>query len=290
MRRRQSAILVLLCVAWLLAGCPQSAQPPPPPGAAGLFAGTSGPPQEVLLIDVQMLEIEVPVGSASGSEDIWSNVEEEPLRAGGSALGQNGFRVGLVRRNNWASLERIIKQLAGRQARDAKLRVLPNNVVPIELKRSQDAQALFVFRADRTLTGQDYPPCNLLLTLVFALNEDEPNQVIVVGQPQLCSVNQTQQLVEEQGRWLYVMRPTFYPIPDLTFRLSVPSGDIIVIGPGAGAQRPTSVAHHFLIKERDGMSFETVLVLVPSVGRWQARTVPLAPAGTSPPAPLPPTP
>jgi len=54
------------------------------------------------------------------------------------------------------------------------------------------------------------------------------------------------------------------------------------MGPGAAAARPSSVAHHFLIKERDGIRFETVLVLVPSVVRAQTRTVPAGPAGPWP--------
>ena len=78
-----------------------------------------------------------------------------------------------------------------------------------------------------------------------------------------------------------------YELTDLTFRLSVPCGDILVVGPGAAARRPTSAARHFLIKEKDGMEFETVLLLVPSVVRARAQVVPTPSAGPSPPPPGP---
>jgi hypothetical protein len=280
MRKWKEAVLLLtlLSLAWCLAGCPPqymtSPSTPPPTPPTNPITASGNPVQDVLLVEIRMLGIEVPVGAASGSEDIWSYVEEESVLAGGTALGRNGFRVGLARRDHWPSLERILKQLAGRQARESTLTVLPNNPIPIVLKPKQPAQTFFVFRADRTLSGQDYPPSDNLLTILCALNEEEPNQLVVFGQPQLRSLNETQQVFEENRGYLFVNRPKVYDLPDLSFRLSVPNGDIVVIGPGAAARRPASAARHFLLKEKDGMEFETVLLLIPRVVRGRAQVVP----------------
>jgi hypothetical protein len=238
-------------------------------------------------VQLRILGIEVPVGMASGSEDIWSYVEEEPVSAGSSALGRNGFRVGVARRDHWPSLERILKQLAGRQARDSVLTALPNLPIPILLKERQPAQTLFVYRADRTLHGEDYPPADNLLTILLTLNEEEPNQILVLGQPQLRSTQETVHVLEESRGYGFVVRPKVYAMPDLTFRASVPKHDILVVGPGAAARRPTSAARHFLIKEKDGMEFETVLLLVPSIVRARAQVVPAPAASPSPPPPGP---
>jgi hypothetical protein len=265
---------------------PQPATAP----AVGPGAGHALPPdsqeltQQVMVVQVRMLGIEVPVGSASDSEDIWSYVDEESAGAATSALGRNGFRVGLVRQGNWNSLERILKQLAGRQVKDATLSVLPNNPLPIVLKPSQPAQTLFVFHADKTLSGEDYPPGDNLLTIVCLLNEDEPNQVILVGQPQLRSSNETVQIAEENARFTWVMHQKVYEMPDLTFRLAVPANGLVVVGPGAAARRPSSVAHQFLTKDRDGIRFETVLVFSPTVISARAR---LDRTAAPPPTPLP---
>ena len=45
----------------------------------------------------------------------------------------------------------------------------------------------------------------------------------------------------------------------------MPAKGFLVIGPGANARNPTSVGYHFLVKKRQGMEFETLLVLVPEV-------------------------
>ncbi len=286
MATRLAAHLLFLCLACWLAGCDALRPTSPPAPAANPFAspgGEAGPPQESLLIHLQMMGIEVPAGAASDSEDIWSYVEEEASGARGAALGRNGFRVGLVRRENWNALERVLKQVAGRQASAFTMSVLPNNPQPITLKPAQPPQTLFIFRGDRSLCGEDYPPCDNILTIVCTLNEDEPNRLLVLGQPQLRSTGQKLELVEERGQYVWMARSKVYELPDLTFRLSVPSQDIIVVGPGAGARRSSSVAHHFLIKERDGLPFETVLLLVPSVVRVAARTVPVS-AASGPPA------
>jgi len=277
---RRAANLVLLCLACWLAGCPSHPQPAAAPDGgptAGIeMQSPQGPPQELLCVNVRILGIEVPVGAASGSEDIWSYVDEESAGAATSALGRNGFRVGQVRRDNWGSLERILKQLAGRQVKDAVLSVLPNNPIPIVLKPSQPAQTLFLFHADKTLSGEDYPPADNVLTVAFALNEDEPNQVILIGQPQLRSTSETVRIIDDGPSFMWVEGKRVYELPELTFHFPVRSNDLIVVGPGAAARRASSVAHQFLTKERDGVRFETVLVLSPSVVRAQARTGPAA--------------
>ena len=56
-----------------------------------------------------------------------------------------------------------------------------------------------------------------------------------------------------------------YNFPQRTFQLSVPAKSYVVIGPGAQARRPSSIGQHFLVRERDGAKFETVLVLVPQL-------------------------
>jgi len=287
MRKWKEAVrlLCLVSLAGCLAGCPAQFGGAPshpavttnPVPAAGAEAA-----QEVLLVEVLILGIEVPAGAASGSEDIWSYVEEERVLAAAPALGRNGFRVGLARREHVTSLERIFRQLAGRRAKESTLTVLPNNPIPIVLKPSQPAQTFFVYRADRTLHGEDYPPADNLLTILCALNEEEPNQLVVFGQPQLRATNETVPVFEENRGYLWMTRPKVYDLPDLTFRLSVPSGDILVVGPGAAARRPASAARHFLLKEKDGMEFETVLLLIPRVVRRRAQMVPVPPAPQAP--------
>jgi hypothetical protein len=284
-----AAMLILLPLTWWLVGCSpevmrrwqasrrQAAAAKPSPPVANDGA------RDTMLVQLRIMGIEVPGGAASDSEDIWSYVDEEAALAGSPALGRNGFRVGVARREHWPSLERIFRQLAGQQARDVSMPVLPNVPLPITLQPQQPAQTIFVYRADGTLSGQDYPPASNVLTLLCALNLDESNQLIVIGQPQLHATNDTAYLAEDRGAFVWVKGPRVYELRDLAFRLSVRSGDILVVGPGPAVHRPTSAARRFLIKDRDGIEFETVLLLMPSVVRGEARPAAAAtlPAGAA---------
>lgn len=274
---RRAVIPTIVWLACGLGGCSFPSAAPTPsatPGAAVVLSSPAGGPQELLLVQIRVMAIEVPVGAASSSEDIWSYVDEESTGAATSALGRNGFRVGLAHSGNWASMERILKQLAGRQVKDSYFTILPNNPLPIVLKASQPDQTLFVFHADKTLSGEDFPAADNILTVACAINEDEPNQVILIGQPQLRSTNETVRIVDEGHSFIWVEGKKVYELPDLTFRFPVASTDLVVVGPGSAARRPSSVAHQFLTKEREGIRFETVLVLSPTVVRAQARAGP----------------
>ena len=97
-----------LCLVSMLAGCPSSsssapaapaAPPAPIQNGKAMSLVTKGTPSIAngffFMIRMRMATVEVPVGTASGSEEIWSYLDEEPVSAfSQGALGRNGFRVG----------------------------------------------------------------------------------------------------------------------------------------------------------------------------------------------------
>ncbi|HUT59775.1 MAG TPA: hypothetical protein VNA25_18160, partial [Phycisphaerae bacterium] len=249
------------------------------PGAGNAADGRS---TEALLVQIRMLSIEVPLGAASGSEDIWSYLDEESVRGSELAnLAHNGFRVGVARRDSWRHLERIFIRLTGRRARGAVMSGLPGNPIQVVLKRRQPAQTIFTFYEDKTISGRDLPPGDNVLTILCALNAGEPNEVVVIGRPQVRATHQKTEIIDDRSGFLWVSRPKMYDFGPLAFQVSVPNDDLIVVGPGAAARRPTSVARHFLIKEKEGIRFETVLVLIPRVVRASARSAPAGSPGSA---------
>jgi hypothetical protein len=62
-----------------------------------------------------------------------------------------------------------------------------------------------------------------------------------------------------------VNEPELFSLDDLSFRLLVPAKGFLVIGPGANARNPSTVGHHFLTRQREGVQYETLLVLTPEV-------------------------
>jgi len=270
------AILIALMIAPLLAGCPATPEGPQVPGSRPFLPGADPNRPETnrysLIIVLRMATIEVPVGMASGSEDIWSYVDEEPVAVGRSAtLGRNGLRVGRGRGSSWEDVVKILKRLTGRSVQESQFVGLPGLPQHITLKEHQPFQTIFLSYGDQTLSGADYPPGDCLLSLACTLNEDDPSSLVVTGLPQIRSTSRRPQIVKNETGVAIVDNPVMFPFTPLTFQLSVPKSDFLVIGPGAEARRPSSVGHNFLVRQKEGMEFETVLIVMPEAIRRPER-------------------
>jgi hypothetical protein len=60
-------------------------------------------------------------------------------------------------------------------------------------------------------------------------------------------------------------RPDYYSLEAVMFRAVLPSKDVLIIGPGSQSSRSSSIAHSFLLSNKNGIQLETVLVLIPEV-------------------------
>ncbi|MDY6914177.1 MAG: hypothetical protein SVT52_06965 [Planctomycetota bacterium] len=264
-------------VAVLLAGCPAeqefAALPPLTEDGQPMQAVPADPKmlnadgdRYFLVVRLRMATIEVPLGTASGTEEIWSYLDEEPVGAMRSAaLTRNGLRIGVGRGDSWSDLAAVLKRMTGRKLRESHMLAAPGNPVPIVLKRRQGIQTIFTFHSDRTLSGADYPPGDNLLTVSCTLDQDDPSVITITGVPQVRSTQRKQKIVQQSTGFLMVAKPTLFRFRPLAFQIAVPSGDFIVVGPGSESYRPHSVGHHFVVREKEGMEFETVLVLMPEV-------------------------
>jgi len=224
------------------------------------------PDQFKLIIRIRMTTIEVPVGTASGSEEIWSYLDEEPISTVRSvSLGRNGIRVGLGRKDAWPDLATVFKRMTGRAPGQSVMAAMPNDPLQIILQEHQDEATIFTFRDDRTLRGQDYPVGDYLLTIACTLDEDDLSKVMLTALPQVRSSARTTKFEITSLGPRVVNQPETYSLSDLTFQLMVPPKGFLLIGPGANARNPSTVGHHFLTHKREGVEFETLVVLMPEV-------------------------
>ncbi len=257
------------------AGCTTS--PPSGGGAAPQvppLAATSPSPAElpgVYLVNLQVVLMEMPVGSCSGSEEMWSFLDEEPANAAlGAVLGRNGVRIGTAPHSCLGDLERVLKRLAGQKASVMNHIATPGSTLQLPIKDHQGEQTIFTFYGDRTFSGRDYPPGTNLLMLTCTPTEDDPNRLVITGQPQVRAADATASFVEKNSKFVIRTKSDVFNFPPLLFRLSVRSQDLIVIGPGIESRRGSSVGHSFLVTQREGMEFETVVILLPTVTRATA--------------------
>ena len=142
---------------------------------------------------------------------------------------------------------------------------MPGNPLPIVLKERQGEQTIFVFHEDRTLSGADYPPGDNVLAVACTLDEDDRSRVFVSAVPQIVTTLRRQRFLMGEGGPVVAARPDVYPFEPLTFQVNVPRGDFVVVGPGSQSRRASSVGHHFLVRDKKGVEFETLIVLMPEV-------------------------
>jgi len=220
----------------------------------------------VLIVRLRIASIEVPLGTASGTERLWSYLNEEAFSSARTAgLGRNGFRAGTAMGDAWEDLARVFKEMTGRKLREQNINTLPGRPTHMFLKEAEPLRTIFLSHADRTLSGEDFPPGDYLLGLSVTLNEDDPSRLLVTGWPVIRSTHRETRFVRRNGQPVMVTEPLYFPLAPLQFQAQMDSGDLLVIGPGAASRRPTSAGRRFLVKRKEGMDFETVLVIVPEV-------------------------
>ncbi len=259
-----------------MAGCPSTSSPESQPNSPAVSlpvlgdpAGATTRPDEnryMLIVQMRVVSVEVPVGTASGTEELWSYLDEEPVSAFRHAgLGRNGWRIGVARRDVWPDLARILTHMTGKPLQERDFTVIPSRPMHVSLKENQPIGTIFLSNEDQTLSGADYPPGDYLLTVTCTLDRDDPSHVMVTGIPQVRSTHRTPRFIRQETGMAMVAEPNYFHFRPLLFRMTIPSGNIVVIGPGAESRRPSSVGYHFLVHRKEGMEFETVLVLVPRV-------------------------
>jgi hypothetical protein len=278
MSRRFLTLLAVLS-AVMPAGCrvnPDAASPAEAAGAVGdvssgqgIAVTPAGPEvpasadrRVLIAVRLSLSSIELPVGTISRSERIWSYLDEESIdlvHTGGTA--KNGIRIGRGQAGAWGDLTRLIAEMNGRAVSSSTMLSPPGRVVPISLNSSPAAQTIFMFRPDGTLHGHDFPPGDDIISIYCSLAENDPSTIHMIGTPQVRTAKQGVRFVASAGGVTMVNRPDFYPITDLTFSTTMPSGDFLVIAPGEWSSRNTSVGHHFLVRETDGMAFELLLIV-----------------------------
>ncbi|HET6429204.1 MAG TPA: hypothetical protein VFJ30_12380 [Phycisphaerae bacterium] len=274
----------LAVAAGLLAGCARPIElrpeiPPPTQAGVPLTPLARNVPNEaashILAVRLRLITLQLPLGASSGSEEIWSYLNEEGVAAGAaSPLAYNGVRAGMGRENAWPDVARVLTRLAGRTLQRSQLVTVPGSTVPIVLQQFAEEQTIFIFRADRTLFGRDYPPGDNVLMTATGIDLDNPSSVRLSCTPLVRTTRRRNRYVQTPTGYQLREEPDYLPIPELQLGFTVPAGGFVLIGPGQEAQRETSPGSRFLLRRQRGVPFETILVIAPEVFTAPVRTRP----------------
>ncbi len=276
MKRWRPICVLLIAVLSALGGCKTPEESPFPRGEPPTLEGVTlepftdahkqNPRDFVLVIRTNLITVQVPVGSVSDSEDLWSYLDEEPAGAHvGSALTGNGVRVGLGRKGAWKNVTAILQSLTGQPLVQTSVLSSPGRPMPIVFKSSNKSQTIFTYRRDASLVGRDYPAGDNVLVTTATINYDDPSAVHITAAAAIRSNRRRKGYIKRSGKYALVSEPIYYGLDGMDFRLKVPRGDFILIGPAAEARRRSSPGYHFLIHQRKALQFETVVIIVPEV-------------------------
>jgi hypothetical protein len=234
-----------------------------------------GKPRRVLAVRLRMITLQLPLGTSGDSEEIWSYLNEEPVGARSiTRLAYNGMRAGLGAEGAWPDVARVLRRMSGRDLRRSHVVTPPGSRLPIVLRRFSERQTIFTFRADRTLVGRDYPPGENLLMTATGIDWDNPSSVRLSCTPLVRTARRRTRYVHDSGRYVLAQEPDYLPIPDLSFAFTVPAGGFVLIGPGPEARRESSPGNHFLVRPKEGVPSETILVIAPEVFAAPVRAMP----------------
>jgi hypothetical protein len=219
---------------------------------------------KLVVIRCKVCVLELPINSASTSEELWNYLDQERVQClSGASLPLNGMRVGIGRSGNWPEISGILNRLTGKQLKQISGIMVPNKGSPIVLKDNQPEQTIFLVNADQTLSGADYPPGKNLLTFLCTINQQDPGKIMLTAVPQISTAQRNMSF--EQDNSIVEFRPEYLTFSPLTFRSVLSDNDIVVVGPSSQALRDSSLGHHFLIGQKDGVDVEILLVLIPEL-------------------------
>jgi hypothetical protein len=276
MKRWRPICVLLIAALSVFSGCKGPEESPFPRGKPPVVKGVPLEPftdakkhnqrDFVLVVRTNLITVRVPVGSVSNSEDLWSYLDEEPAGAYvGSALACNGIRVGLGRKGAWKNVTAILQKLTGQPLVHTSLLSRPGTPMPIVFKSSHKSQTIFTYRRDTSLVGQDYPAGDNVLVTTATINYDDPSAVHMTAAAAVRSKRRRRGYIKHSGKYAFTSEPIYYRLDGMDFRLKVPRGDFIIIGPAAEARRQSSPGYHFLIHQRNALQFETVVIIAPEV-------------------------
>ncbi len=265
----QPVILYLTLLSLTVSGCvkpPAVMDPPPVDTGPETTPAPAAPDDDSYVVSFKLATVFIPGGMASNSEDIWSYLNEEPLGPSTIAiLARNGVRLGVGRNQNWPELVRVLQKMTGQQVQASYMPAFPGKPMSIRLKTDQPAQTIFLSHPDLSLSGEDYPPGTNILKVCCTVDPEDRDRVLVTAMPLIETSHRTLRIVEEKGSRTALPLPDLLSFPELAFQVSISRKEFLVIGPGAESRRPTSLGSRFLSRQRDGMPFETVLILMPRV-------------------------
>lgn len=233
-----------------------------PPGADVVRIDTGGGLRIVdLAFDV--FRADLPLAHGRDSRKIWNHVDEMRMDSALVALfARNGFRIGIAPEGSWPAIQAVLDVL---HAKTYKNMLAPPRGTPLLITFGpvSERESIFTYTSEGRLIGKTFNEGEKLISVDY------------VFQPQFGGATELQvgfEVRHDKGVMTWtrdggVIRqvPALdrYVFTDLVARLTVETGQSLVIGPGDEARIESLIGGRFLSSEHDGEAYESLLFITP---------------------------
>lgn len=219
-----------------------------------------------MIVCVRVAVVDLPGGAASEAEDIWARVQAAPLAEDRiNLLHANGLRIGVSEARHLLNLAGVLEALAGKELLYAVMPGVTDPPSTLTLRADLPPRTVFAVGRDGLARGTDYPGGDYALGIGCRLDVSDPSRVQLTIVPQIHSGEKMRELVRSAGHLTFRNRQEVTSFSEASVRVTLPVGDALVVGPSRQAGRTSSIGHCFLAGDRDGIPFETMILLIPEV-------------------------
>lgn len=229
--------------------------------------GHGDPRMTRLTVGLDLLRVEVPIGSISESSRIWSRLDEQVIGAQHAiTLRRNGLRAGIGRPEAWEPIKVILDAIPDHLVYHESV-PLRAGVFCLEVSGTSDDQTVFFFRDDGTMKGESFPGSRNVLQVHHEVDVDDPNTVVLTVVPEIRQHERRLEWARQGNRITRV--PVYHGriLQELAVTARLRSGGFLVIGPGDEVKLASVVGRALLTRKVDGKQYESIYFLAPRV-QW----------------------
>ncbi len=233
-------------------------------------AATLSPVDFHVLCDV--LIAEAPGGVLSADQELWGHLREDSLGVQQSDhLARNGFRVGVGRSADFASVTRMILQAREAQVRQGRLQFQAEGAMDVVLNPEIRRQRAFVYAPDGSVSGDEYP-AGVTICWVQAWHDIQNIDSVKLSlTPEIRHGRVRERYYSPGAQRMEQYRDVGRLFDEVKITLHQDRGQFVVVAPNLKADPALLVGRALLSRVDRGQTLETVLLVRPRVVRMPGR-------------------
>ncbi len=225
-------------------------------------------PNDDLQVTVDVVQVSAPIGTLAEKAELWQIVSPGSIRADlQHRLNLNGIRAGVMRARDWSAAKEILEQAPDVVSQTAAL--AGKSRVSLNTQKKPQL-TIFYFDREQNLQGRTYDASESFWGIHFAPDPARPGNTSLELTPVIRSVRRQMRL-NRYGEDYHIEYEQPESVFDLSFRVSLPVGSVLVIAPTrTAAESPSSIGRAFLTREQPGGLTEEIIFLYPRLYRLAA--------------------